>query len=104
MKTKDVEIMDTDVKTSISEHEFGIQRTKKKIVAKKYEPEVVLEDKVYPETYYNRQPGSVAMDETPAKIKAQELQIAGWTLTEDQKLMKLNMGTNAKPQIVKINA
>jgi hypothetical protein len=44
------------------------------------------------------------MDEIPTKIKAQELQIAGWTLTKDQKLMKLNMGTNAKPQIVKINA
>jgi hypothetical protein len=44
------------------------------------------------------------MDETLAKIKAQELQIVGWTLTENQQLMKLNMETNIKPQMVKINA
>jgi hypothetical protein len=28
----------------------------------------------------------------------------GWTLTKYQQLMKLNMGTDAKPQMVKINA
>ncbi len=44
------------------------------------------------------------MDETPTKIKTQGLQINGWTLSEDQQLMKLNLGTNAKPQMVKINA
>jgi hypothetical protein len=32
------------------------------------------------------------------------LQIVGWTLIENQQLMKLNMGTNVKPQMVKINA
>jgi hypothetical protein len=37
------------------------------------------------------------MDETPTKIKTHELQIVGWTLTKDQQLMKLNMGTNAEP-------
>jgi hypothetical protein len=37
------------------------------------------------------------MDETPAKIKAHGLQIVGRTLIEDQQLMKLNMGTDAKP-------
>jgi hypothetical protein len=54
--------------------------------------------------YYNYQPGNVAMDETPTKIKAQELQIARWTLNENQQLMKLNLGTDAKPHMVKINA
>ncbi len=44
------------------------------------------------------------MDETPRNIKAQGLQIIGWTLTKDQQLMKLNLGTNAKSQMVKINA
>ncbi len=58
---------------------------------------------MYTEMYYNHQP-SVIMDETLAKIKAQELQIVGWTLTENQQLMKLNMETNIKPQMVKINA
>jgi len=48
MKTIDVEIMDTNVKTSISKLEFGAHNIKKKIVAIKYEPEIALEDKVYP--------------------------------------------------------
>jgi hypothetical protein len=54
--------------------------------------------------YYNHQLGSVAMDETPTKIKAQELKIVGWTLTENQQLMKFNLETNGEPQLVKINA
>ncbi len=44
------------------------------------------------------------MDETPTKIKTHELQIARWTLTEDQQLMKFNLGIDVKPQMVKINA
>ncbi len=59
---------------------------------------------VYPKTYYKHQLDSVIVDETLAKIKAQWLQIVGWTLIENQQLMKLNMGTNVKPQMVKINA
>jgi len=39
----------------------------------------------------------VAMDETPTKIKAQELQIVGWMLTKDQQLMKLNLGIDVEP-------
>ncbi len=53
IKPTDVEIMDTNVKTSISEQEFGVHSTHKKIVGKKYESKVILEDKVYPKTYYN---------------------------------------------------
>jgi hypothetical protein len=37
------------------------------------------------------------MDETPTKTKAQGMQIVGWTLTEDQQLMKLNLGIDGKP-------
>ncbi len=44
------------------------------------------------------------MDETLTKFKAQELQIVRWTLTEYQQLMKLNLGIDTKPQMVKINA
>jgi hypothetical protein len=36
------------------------------------------------------------VDETPIKNKAHELQIVGWTLMEDQQLMKLNLRTDAK--------
>ncbi len=44
------------------------------------------------------------MDETPTKNKTQGLQIDGWTLIENQQLMKLNFETNTKLQMVKINA
>jgi hypothetical protein len=44
------------------------------------------------------------MDETLANIKTQGLQIVGWTLTKDQQLIKLNLGTNEKPHMVKIDA
>jgi len=104
MKTIDVGIMDTDVKTSIPKQGYEVQSTKKKIPSNIYEPKVVLKDKVYPKMYYRHQPGSVTVDETPTKIKVQGLQIAKWTLTKDQQLMKLNLGTNAKSQMVKINA
>jgi hypothetical protein len=44
------------------------------------------------------------VDETPTKIKAHELHIVRWMLTEDQELMKLNLGIDAKPHLMKINA
>jgi hypothetical protein len=37
------------------------------------------------------------VDETPTKIKAHELQIARWTLTKNQQLTKLNLGTDVEP-------
>jgi hypothetical protein len=49
--------------------------------------------------YYIHQPRSVIVDKTPTKIKTQELQIIGWTLTKDQQLMNFNLGINAKPQL-----
>jgi hypothetical protein len=52
---------------------------------------------VYPKTYYKHQLRNVAMDETPTKIKTQELQITKWILIEDQYLMKPNLGIDAKP-------
>ncbi len=67
------------IKTSIAEQGFEVYSTKKKIVSNRYEPKGALEDKVYLETYYNHQPGSVEVDETLQKIKTQELQIVGWT-------------------------
>ncbi len=104
MKITYVGIMDIDVKMSISEQGFKVQNTKKKIPSNRYELKVVLEDKVYPKTYYRHKLGNVVVDETLANIKAQGLQIVGWMLIEDQRLMKLNLGTNAEPQMVKINA
>jgi hypothetical protein len=49
------------------------------------------------ETYYRHQLGSVVVDETPAKIKAHELQIVRWMLIEDQQLMKPNLGIDVEP-------
>jgi len=73
VKTIDVEIMNTDVKISISKQEFGVHNTEKKIFCNKYEPKIGLKDKVHLETYHIRQPGNVVVNETPTKIKAQEL-------------------------------
>jgi hypothetical protein len=70
MKTTDVEIMNTNVKTTISEQDFEVQNTEKKIAGNRYEPKIALEDKVSPKTYYSHQLGNVVVDETPAKIKA----------------------------------
>jgi hypothetical protein len=70
MKTTDVEIMDTDVRISISKQGFRIQSTKKKILNNKYEPKVALEVKVCKEMYYRHQSRSVIVDEILAKIKA----------------------------------
>ncbi len=73
VKTIDVGIMDTYVKTSIPKEGYEVHNIEKKIRSNRYEPKVALEDKVYRETYYKHQPRSVVMDETPTKIKAQGL-------------------------------
>jgi hypothetical protein len=44
MKTIDVGITDTNVKTSILEHGFRVQSIERKILGNIYEPKVVLED------------------------------------------------------------
>ncbi len=84
MKTTNVDIMDINMKTSISKQRFGVQSTEKKILGNRYGPKVALKDKVYPKTYYKHQLRNVTVDETPTKIKARELQIAKWMLIEDQ--------------------
>ncbi len=48
MKTIGVGIMDTNVKSSISEQGCKVQSTKKKILDNRYEQQIALEDKVYP--------------------------------------------------------
>jgi hypothetical protein len=70
MKTTYVGIIDIDVKTSILEQGFEVQSIEKKILGNIYEPKVALEYKVYKETYYRYQLGSVVVDETLANIKA----------------------------------
>jgi len=65
--------MDINVKTSILKHGSKVQNTKKKKPNNKYELEVALKDKVYPETHYKHQPWSVIVDETLTKIKTQGL-------------------------------
>jgi len=42
----------------------------------RFEPIVILKDKIYPKTNYKHQLGNVQIDETPAKVKVQELYIA----------------------------
>ncbi len=73
VKTIDVEIMDTNGKTSTSKLNYGVHNTEKKSTSNKYELEIALKDKVYSKTYYNHQPRTLAVDETLTKVKAQEL-------------------------------
>ncbi len=72
MKTTDVGIMDIDVKTNILKQGSKVHNIDKNIHGNKYEPEVVMEDKVYLE-YYRHQPRNVVVHETPTNIKAQGL-------------------------------
>ncbi len=104
MKTTNVEVIDVSLNISNLKLKLGVQIIELKTIGNIYEPKIVLEDKVYLKMYYNHQLRSVVVDETPTKIKAQKLLIVGWTLTKDQQLMKLNLGIDAKPQLVKINA
>jgi hypothetical protein len=46
--------------------------------------EISLEYKVLPKTYYHHTQDDIEVDETPAKIHVQNLQIVGWILTEEQ--------------------
>jgi hypothetical protein len=44
------------------------------------------------------------VDETPTKIQVHNLQITCWILIEEQQLVKLNLGTKANPQYIKVNS
>jgi hypothetical protein len=64
--------MDTSGKKVLQSYILGYNK-EKNTIGNIYEPEVVLEDKVYLEMYYKHQLGCVEVDETLAKIKTQEL-------------------------------
>jgi len=53
MKIIDVEIMDINVKTSNLELKSGVQIIEQKTIGNRYEPKIVLDDKVYLEMYGN---------------------------------------------------
>jgi len=44
------------------------------------------------------------MDETPTKIEVWNFQIVGWTLIEEQQLIKLNFNIKVNPQYIKVNS
>jgi len=48
------------------------------------EPKINLEDKMYLKTYYHHKPSQIPVDETPTKVKIQELYITRWYLIKDQ--------------------
>ncbi len=56
-------------------------------------PEISLEHKVYPETYYHHNQANIVVDETPTKFRLQNLPITNWILIEKQQLIKLNLST-----------
>jgi hypothetical protein len=43
------------------------------------------------------------IDKTPTRIKVQNLHIAGWTITEEEQLTKINLGFEKNLQHVKIS-
>jgi hypothetical protein len=63
----------------------------------RFEPTIILKDKIYPETNYKHQLRNVQIDETLTKVKAQKLYIASCTLTKQQQLTNINLRTQAKP-------
>jgi hypothetical protein len=67
-------------------------------------PKVSLEVKVYLETYYHNSQNDIQVDETPTRIQVHNLQIIGWTLTEKQQFVNLNIGPKANPQYIKVNS
>jgi 2-phospho-L-lactate transferase/gluconeogenesis factor (CofD/UPF0052 family) len=77
-----------------------------KITKFNVKPKILLENKVYPKSYYyhnqanvevDETPTKIEVDETPTKIQVQNFQIVGWILTEEQQLVKLNLGTKPNP-------
>ncbi len=58
-----------------------------------------MEEKFYLETYYKFKPRNVGVDDNSNKN-----QNIGIAYSKYQQLMKFNLGTNAKPQMVNINA
>ncbi len=68
-----------------------------KITKFNVKPKILLENKVYPKSYYYHNQANVEVDETPTKIQVQNFQIVGWILTEEQQLVKLNLGTKPNP-------
>ncbi len=58
---------------------------------------------MYPETYYHHTLSQVQINEIPMNIQIQELQIASWTLTKEQQLLLINLGTTKNPQTIKVN-
>jgi hypothetical protein len=43
------------------------------------------------------------VDDTLARLKVKDLKIAQWNLLEEVQVSNLNLGTETKPKIVKIN-
>ncbi len=58
------------MKTNNSELKSRVHVTKQKITSNRYEPEIIINNKVYLEMYYGHQPKNVVVDETLTKIKA----------------------------------
>ena len=59
---------------------------------------------IYPPHFYQHEVGDVLIDDTPAQIKVQKMKIAGWTLSKEEQVKLLNLGTEDAPQCIKVNS
>lgn len=57
----------------------------------------------YPDHFYTFSEGEMPIDETPVREKLGEMKVAGWNLTEEEHLRKINDGTEEEPKILKIS-
>ena len=58
----------------------------------------------YPDRFHHYEEGNIQVDEQPARLRAVDLNITGWTILEGEELLLLNLGTKEEPKNVKINA
>jgi hypothetical protein len=54
------------------------------------------------EMFFQHEIGKMEIDKRPSQTKVQNLCIAGWTITEEEQLMKISLGSKKNLQQVKI--
>ncbi len=55
------------------------------------------------ETFFHLEVGKMIIDETPTQERIHDLTIRGWTITKQEQLTKINLGTKENVQQLKVN-
>ncbi len=59
-------------------------------------PDIIKQD--LHETFFHLEVGEMIVDETPTREQIQDLTIAGWTITKEEQLTKIKLGTKENVQ------